>query len=505
MAKVTSEKFLDLVVRSKLLSEDQVQQAEQALRQQYDGQLPMNLQLVVDYFVQQQLITSWHCEKLTAGKYRGFFLAKYKLLKLLGTGGMSSVYLAEHTVMQRKVAIKVLPPKRVKDATYLARFQMEAQATAQLDHPNIVRAFDIDKEENTHYIVMEYVPGRNLQAIVRDTGPLSFDQAAQCIAQAADGLQHMHDAGVVHRDIKPANLLFDPAGMIKILDMGLARFSQDDEESLTMEHEEHILGTADYLSPEQAMNSHRVDARTDIYSLGCTLYFLLVGHVPFPEGSLAQRIAKHQSVMPEKIRKSRPNCPASLANICEKMMEKKRTERFQSAKQVAHELRNWLETRGRMPINHPTTVKQVTVSVDIDKSLPRAESISMDEGHSEGKLTLPRAEPLSDIELGADHVQEYDMGSQGSLITGDSYLQLDGSSSASTAKPALPQAVPLTAEEEKALDLEIKKHRQAATEKEQPDLKSAVKPEKKPILLWTVIGVAVLVVIVFLFYLGLAD
>ena len=150
MAKVTSEKFLDLVVRSKLLSEAQVQSAEQALRQQHNGQLPTQLQLVVDFFIDQNLITHWHCEKLTAGKYRGFFLAKYKLLKLLGTGGMSSVYLAEHTLMHRKVAIKVLPPKRVKDATYLARFHMEAQAIAQLDHPNIVRAFDIDQEENTH-------------------------------------------------------------------------------------------------------------------------------------------------------------------------------------------------------------------------------------------------------------------------------------------------------------------------------------------------------------------
>ncbi|MGY8770423.1 MAG: serine/threonine protein kinase [Pirellulales bacterium] len=500
MAKVTPEKFLDFVLRSKLLSEDQVQSAEQALRQQNSGQLPAILDQVVSYFTEQQLITHWHCEKLTVGKYRGFFLAKYKLLKLLGTGGMSSVYLAEHTLMQRKVAIKVLPPKRVKDATYLARFHMEAQATAQLDHPNIVRAFDIDQEKNTHYIVMEYVPGRNLQTIVREAGPLSFDQAAQCVAQAADGLQHMHDAGVVHRDIKPANLLFDPTGILKILDMGLARFSQDDEESLTMEHEEHILGTADYLSPEQAMNSHKVDSRTDIYSLGCSLYFLLVGHVPFPEGSLAQRIAKHQSVMPEKLRKSRPNCPASLAQICEKMMAKKRTERFQSAKQVAQELRQWLDSRGRNATIDPT-VKQVTVSVDFDRSLPRAEEISAGGKYSEDKISLPRAEPLSDIELGVNPAQEYDMGSQGSLITGDSYFDLNESPSVSKGKPELPQAVALTDEEEKALDQEIEKHRQAATQREQANLKKdANKPTKKPITMWIVIGVAVLAVVAGLTY-----
>ncbi|PQO39117.1 serine/threonine protein kinase [Blastopirellula marina] len=348
-AVVDSQRFIELIDKSKLVDPAALEQAVEALRASNEGELPNDLDALQKYFVEKQLLTSWHCEKLRNGKYKGFYLSKYRLLKHLGTGGMSSVYLAEHTLMNRKVAIKVLPRRRVNDASYLARFHLEAQAAAHLDHPNIVRAFDVDNEDNTHYIVMEYVPGADLQQIVRESGPVPFEAAADYIAQAADGLQHAHEKGVVHRDVKPANLLRDDRGIVKILDMGLARISQDENASLTIAHEENVLGTADYLSPEQAVNSHKVDHRADIYSLGCSLYYLLTGHPPFPEGSLAQRIAKHQSVMPDPIAKSRPNCPPSLQRICEKMIAKRPEDRFDSAADVAHELRMWMESRGKEP------------------------------------------------------------------------------------------------------------------------------------------------------------
>lgn len=348
-AVVDSHRFIELIGKSKLVDPAAIERAVEDLCASHEGQLPEDLDTLQNYFVEKRLLTSWHCEKLRNGKYKGFYLSKYRLLKHLGTGGMSSVYLAEHTLMNRKVAIKVLPRRRVNDASYLARFHLEAQAAAHLDHPNIVRAFDVDNEDNTHYIVMEYVPGADLQQIVRESGPVPFEAAADYIAQAADGLQHAHDKGVVHRDVKPANLLRDDRGIVKILDMGLARISQDENTSLTIAHEENVLGTADYLSPEQAVNSHQVDHRADIYSLGCSLYYLLAGHPPFPEGSLAQRIAKHQSVMPEPITKSRPNCPPSLQRICEKMIAKRPEDRFDSAADVAHELRMWMESRGKEP------------------------------------------------------------------------------------------------------------------------------------------------------------
>jgi serine/threonine-protein kinase len=257
---------------------------------------------------------------------------------------MSSVYLAQHVIMRRKVAIKVLPKRRLGNASYLERFQLEAQATARLDHPNIVRAYDIDNEGNNHFIVMEYVRGRDLQEIIKQDGPLSYERAVNYIAQAARGLQHAHDSGLIHRDVKPGNLLVDDLGIVKILDLGLALFADEERASLTIQHNESVLGTADYLAPEQALNSHNVDPRADIYGLGCTLYYALTGHAPFPEGSLAQRIAKHQTLSPADIHLDRPDCPPALVDICMKMMQKRKEDRFQSCREVAEVLTRFAQS-----------------------------------------------------------------------------------------------------------------------------------------------------------------
>jgi serine/threonine-protein kinase len=346
MAKQSPKNFIDLVRRSRLVEEERLAPALAQCEQKHGGRLPDDAAEIAEFLVDVGLLTRWHTGKLLEGKYKGFFLGKYRLLDHIGTGGMSSVYLAEHVLMQRRVAIKVLPKSRVEDSSYLGRFRREAKAAAQLDHPNIVRAYDIDDDNGTHYMVMEFVPGRDLQQIVKDDGLLPLDKAVNYIVQAAEGLDHAHTSSLIHRDIKPANLLVDEKGVVKILDMGLARFDNDETASLTIEHEENVLGTADYLSPEQARNSHEVDARADIYSLGCTLYFLLTGHAPFPEGTLAQRIAKHQTEMPEDIRKDRGDCPQSLVNICKKMMLKKPENRFQDSREVADVLRHWLQVRG---------------------------------------------------------------------------------------------------------------------------------------------------------------
>ncbi len=339
--KPDPKKLLEFVRRSKLISDDQLDQAISELAVRNDGQLPLDAEAITQFLVERELISVWQANNLLRGKYKGYFLGKYKLLGYLGSGGMSSVYLAEHTLMRRKQAIKVLPKKRVGDASYLDRFKLEALATAALDHPNIVRAYDIDQEGDVHYLVMEYVPGRDLQTIVASEGPCGFADAARYVAQAAVGLQHAHDAGLIHRDVKPANLLLNDRGQIKILDLGLALFSRDGEASLTLLHNENVLGTADYLAPEQALSSHDVDFRADIYGLGCTLYYLLTGHPPFPEGTLAQRIAKHQTKMPADIREDRPDCPPSLVHICLKMMQKDPKHRYQSMLEVSHVLNAW--------------------------------------------------------------------------------------------------------------------------------------------------------------------
>jgi serine/threonine protein kinase len=346
MAKPNVKTFVDLLRRSSLVDDDELDYALQQCREQHDGVLPDDVDQLADFLVKADLITRWHCEKLYDGKYKGFFLNKYKLLRHLGSGGMSSVYLAEHRLMHQRRAIKVLPKQRVSESSYLARFHLEAKATASLDHCNIVRAYDVDNVGDTHFLVMEYVEGEDIQAIVKREGPLSFETAAEYVRQAAEGLQHAHEANLIHRDVKPANLLVDRSGTVKILDLGLALFSKEESTSLTVAHNENVLGTADYLAPEQALNSHTVDCRADIYGLGCTLYFALTGHPPFNEGTLAQRIAMHQTQMPPDIREERPDCPDELVNICFRMIQKKQEDRYATCREVADALADWLVSRG---------------------------------------------------------------------------------------------------------------------------------------------------------------
>ncbi len=345
MSAAATDSFIEILKKSGLIPEGRLQARLQELGIE-PQQLP-DQRSVAKALIDSGDITAWQAEKLLNGKHKGFFLGKYKLLRLLGRGGMSAVYLAEHVLMKRRCAIKVLPTNRVNDSSYLGRFHLEAQAAAALDDPNIVRAYDVDHfvdgKTEVHFLVMEYVEGRNLHDLVAKQGPLPALDAAEYIRQSAVGLAHAHQAGLVHRDIKPGNLLLDLKGTVKILDMGLARFfNESDDNSLTIEHDERVLGTADFLAPEQAINSHNVDARADIYSLGCTLYYLLSKHAPFEQGSLAQRLMAHQTQEPPGINTYRQDVPESLLEILKKMMAKKADDRYQSARDVATTLKAWI-------------------------------------------------------------------------------------------------------------------------------------------------------------------
>lgn len=342
MSEPSAKSFLKLLERSGIVGDEELKQQLEALKQKADGRSVKTSELA-EHLVESGLITNWHTEKILAGKYKGFFLGKYKLLRHLGSGGMSSVYLAQHRISEQLRAIKVLPRKKVSDKSYLDRFYLEARAAASLNHPNVVRIYDICNENDTHYMVMEYVQGEDLYELVTANGVPGIEDVINYVAQAAEGLAHAHQRDLIHRDIKPANLLKTEQDDVKILDLGLALVSQEEGESLTVLHNEKVMGTADYLSPEQAVNSHDVDNRADIYSLGCTLYYLLAGHPPFPKGSLAQRIAMHQSKEPADVRENRPDCPDSLALVCQKMMKKDPDERYQSCAEIKTALLGLLE------------------------------------------------------------------------------------------------------------------------------------------------------------------
>jgi serine/threonine protein kinase len=291
--------------------------------------------------VRDGLLTSFQAKLLLAGRWKNFFLAsKYKVLEHLGTGGMGTVFLCEHRHMRRRVAVKLLPPDP-NDPTHVERYWREAQAIAMLDHPNIVRAFDLDREGGLHFLVMEYIDGASLQYLVDARGPLAIHRAVNYIAQSALGLQHAADAGLVHRDVKPSNLMLDWSGTVKLLDLGLARFSRKADSKAPGSDNKIVLGTADYLAPEQARSS-AVDARADVYALGAVAYFLLTGKPPFDGGTVAQKLIRHQTEVPKPADSVRAEIPPGVAGVVSRMLAKDPAERPQTPARVIAELKPWV-------------------------------------------------------------------------------------------------------------------------------------------------------------------
>jgi serine/threonine protein kinase len=348
-APTTSDEFLDGVRKSGMVPEPLLASCLKQCQQTDDPKA------VAEALVQRGLLTQFQSQQLLMGKSRGFNIGKYKILERIGAGGMALVYLCEDPDKQSRVAVKVLPNSHAQDEEYLKRFQREARAFAGLEHPNIVQTFDIDHDGKLNFIVMEYVEGTGLYDIVQNHGPMDPLRAAHYIRQGALGLQRAHEANMVHRDIKPGNLIVDRSGTVKVLDMGLARIFSESEEVLTR----GILGTPDYFAPEQSKDSHNVDIRADIYSLGCTFYYLLTGAPPFPEGSLAQKLIWHQTRPPKPIRALRPEVPEGLAAVINKMLAKDPAQRYQTPAELAEALTPWTQT----PIPPPSEAEMPRLSL----------------------------------------------------------------------------------------------------------------------------------------------
>ncbi|MFO0937662.1 MAG: serine/threonine-protein kinase [Gemmataceae bacterium] len=340
-APTTVEEFLDLIQKSGVAEMSRVKGYVQKITETRDA--TKKIDQVAQLMIRDGVLTFFQAEQLMQGKWKRFFIGKYKVLERIGTGGMGQVFLCEHKLMKRRVALKVLPAIKAQDPASLERFYREAKAVAALDHPNIVRAYDIDQDENIHFFVMEFVDGPNLQDLVKKIGPLDPIRACHYIFGAAAGLHHAHEMGLVHRDIKPGNVLVDRTGVVKVLDMGLARLIYDDDDMLTKKYDENVLGTADYLAPEQAVDSHSVDIRADIYSLGGTFYYILTGSSPFPDGTIAQKLLWHQTRDPRPIRSLRPEVPQEIVKIVELMMHRKRDERFQTPADVLAALEPYVQ------------------------------------------------------------------------------------------------------------------------------------------------------------------
>jgi tRNA A-37 threonylcarbamoyl transferase component Bud32 len=310
--------------------------------------LPVDPTASAALLVKQGMLTKFQAKLLLTGRWRGFKLGSYIVREQLGQGGMGAVYLAEHETLKRQVALKVLPPSKNDQNAKLniERFLREARAAAALDHPNIVRIHDVGHQGEVHFLVMEYVEGQTLEDMLRKGGPVTPSRAVEYIAQAAAGLQHAHEKNFIHRDIKPANLMLAKDGTVKILDMGLARSSSSESDKLTERMDEGaIVGTADFISPEQAINAPNIDIRSDIYSLGATFFALVTGTPPF-SGNTTQKLVQHQMKDAPSLTTIDRTFPPGLAKVVARMLHKKPEKRYQTPGEVITAVAEWLPNAG---------------------------------------------------------------------------------------------------------------------------------------------------------------
>lgn len=362
MATLTSVRdYCTLLRKSKLLSGEDIEEIYRRWRDETRGS-DDQVDQFRKFLITRRLLTDWQAALIQRGRSDGFFLGGYKILDRIGKGQMGGVYKALHTLGQL-VALKILPASRAKSTDILSRFQREARLLIQIDHPNVVRAFQVGEAGGVHYIVMEYLEGETLDEILSRRKRLPWAEAARLMHQTLAGLQHLHEQRMIHRDLKPSNLMLTPApgktdttweATVKILDIGLGRelFDEDTPESqietqLTVEGA--VLGTPDYLAPEQAKDASSADIRADIYSLGCVLYHCLSGRPPFPETNLMTQMLKHATEKPAPLTNFVRDLPPALLAVIDRMMAKSPDQRYPTPATAAAALKPFLGNRGAAP------------------------------------------------------------------------------------------------------------------------------------------------------------
>ena len=306
-----------------------------------DGTFPRESEALADRVVAEQFLTRFQADHLLRNKAHGLVVGRYVVLEPIGAGAKGRVYKAEHRLMGRLVALKVIAPRIATKASTIARFHREMKLVGRLDHPNVIRAFDADQLGKLLYLVMEFVPGRSLDFHLLERGPLPPEEVLDYAAQAALGLDHAHSRGIVHRDVKPSNLLLDEDGRIKVLDLGLGALMEADSHASFATANGAAVGTPNYMSPEQAIG-READGRSDLFSLGCTMYHLLTGQLPFPAETILEQLERRIRGGPVPITDVRPDLSPDLVRVLDRLLARKPEDRYQTGTEAAEAIRGVL-------------------------------------------------------------------------------------------------------------------------------------------------------------------
>ena len=402
---VPLEKFVELLEDSGILAGDTLQDFLPPRRE------PKSAEELALELVRQKKLTKFQAEEVAKGKGKSLTLGNYVLMEKIGAGGMGQVFKARHRRMDRLVAVKLLPAAMTKNKDAIARFEREVKAAAKLRHTNIVAADDADQANGVHFLVMELVEGIDLSALVKKNGPVSIEKAVNYIVQAARGLEFAHKKGVIHRDIKPANLLLDTEGTIKILDMGLARIHGEAGTQAELTATGAVMGTIDYMAPEQALSTKAADARADIYSLGCSLYYLLSGKATYDGETLMAKLLAHREQPIPDLRAVCPQVPDQLEAIFKTMVAKKTEDRYQTMTEVIAALEGYGGGPSNSQISQPADtgpkslvrdkpVSPQTVAVPADITAAESQTSAKKEAAAKSKVTssLSLVESFSDAD-----------------------------------------------------------------------------------------------------------
>jgi serine/threonine protein kinase len=383
------DSFLRLVLRSRLLDRAQLQAALRGMP--LEGRDRPSA--VADHLVKQGKLSRFQARKLLNGTFVGLLLGTFQILSPIGRGAMGTVYLARDQRSGLLLALKVLAPDKARSAPrLLARFRREMEMSQRVAHPHLAWTCEVGLCNGVYYIAMEYIPGKSLHRLVAEGGPLPVARAARLLGEVASALEHTHVQGLVHRDLKPANILVTPNDHAKVLDLGLAlaRGERDGDREV-IGGQGYVVGTMDYIAPEQIDDPLQVDARSDIYSLGCTLYYALTSLPPFPGGSNKEKIRRQREDLPPSIVERNPTVPPAFAALVEKMMAKDPAQRFRSAGAVEAELRRWQDETD-LPLDQPGDRAYEMAVADIEAAEPLDEQVNEEPLLTEDEASLDAEE-----------------------------------------------------------------------------------------------------------------